>query len=235
MDHSQFNMHPEWEARLSGTATASTLARLSQFLADQTGLGRVIYPAPSQRLRAIQAYGPEQVRVVILGQDPYHGPGQAEGLSFSVPPGVRIPPSLRNIYKELAADVGFTPPPHGHLAYWAGQGVMLLNAVLTVEQAKPGAHQGKGWEIVTDWIIGAVAAQDRPVVFMLWGSCAQKKAAFVRDIADGGRHLVLRAPHPSPLSARHGFFGCRHFSKANAFLIANGQPPIDWQLPMQAD
>jgi uracil-DNA glycosylase len=171
------------------------------------------------------------VRVVILGQDPYHGPGQAHGLCFSVPPGVRPPPSLVNIYREMQSDLGITPPGHGFLEAWALRGVLLLNSVLTVEAHQAASHKGRGWEQFTDAVIAAVAAQDRAIVFMLWGSYAQKKAAFVQDIGAGGRHLVLRAAHPSPLSAHNGWFGCRHFSAANTFLIAQGQPPIDWALP----
>lgn len=167
------------------------------------------------------------MRVVILGQDPYHGEGQAHGLSFSVRPGVRIPPSLVNIYKELQNDLGIPPARHGFLEHWAEQGVLLLNSVLTVERALAASHQKRGWETFTDAIIRAVNDQQQPVVFILWGSYAQKKAAFV----DQSRHLVLRSAHPSPLSAHNGFFGTAPFSKANAFLEANGRPPIDWALP----
>jgi uracil-DNA glycosylase len=171
------------------------------------------------------------VRVVILGQDPYHGLGQAHGLCFSVRPGVKVPPSLANIYKELQSDLGIAPPRHGFLEHWARQGVLLLNSVLTVEMGRAAAHQGRGWERFTDAVVAAVNAQAEPGVFMLWGAYAQKKAAFVDSVDQGGRHLVLKAPHPSPLSAYAGFFGCRHFSKANAFLAAHGRDPIDWALP----
>ena len=164
--------------------------------------------------------------MVILGQDPYHGEGQAHGLCFSVKPGVRPPPSLINIYKELQSDLGIAPPSHGNLEAWARQGVLLLNAVLTVEAGLAASHQGKGWERFTDAVIRLVNDQPRPVVFILWGSYAQKKAAFV----DRTRHLVLASAHPSPLSAHNGFFGSRPFSKANAFLVAQGQEPIDWDL-----
>ena len=168
---------------------------------------------------------------MILGQDPYHGPGQAHGLCFSVLPGVRPPPSLGNIYKELESDLGLARPNHGFLEHWARQGVLLLNSVLTVEMGRAAAHQGKGWERFTDAVIRLVNAGQEPVVFLLWGSYAQKKAMFVDSIEKGGRHLVLKAAHPSPLSARNGFFGCRHFSMANAFLQERGLPPIDWALP----
>jgi uracil-DNA glycosylase len=167
------------------------------------------------------------VRVVILGQDPYHGPGQAHGLCFSVPPGVRPPPSLSNIYKELGSDLGLPRPQHGFLEHWARQGVLLLNSVLTVEIAKAASHSKKGWEPFTDAIIAQVNDKTEPVVFMLWGAYAHKKAANV----DSRRHLVLKAAHPSPLSAHNGFLGCKHFSQCNAFLVKNGFPPIDWTLP----
>jgi len=171
------------------------------------------------------------VRVVILGQDPYHGEGQAHGLCFSVQPGVRPPPSLVNIYKELASDLGIPPVRHGFLEHWAQQGVLLLNAVLTVQMGMAASHRDRGWERFTDAVIRLINARPEPVVFMLWGSYAQKKAAFVDSIDRGGRHLVLKAAHPSPLSAHNGFLGCKHFSKANAFLASHGQKPIDWALP----
>jgi uracil-DNA glycosylase len=164
---------------------------------------------------------------VILGQDPYHGPGQAHGLCFSVKPGVPPPPSLLNIYKELQSDLGIPRPRHGFLEHWASQGVLLLNSVLTVEMAKAASHQKRGWEQFTDAVIRLVNAKDQPVVFLLWGSYAQKKAGFV----DTSKHLVLKSVHPSPLSAYNGFFGCRHFSQCNAFLESKGMPPIDWSLP----
>ena len=165
--------------------------------------------------------------VVVLGQDPYHGDGQAHGLCFSVQPGIKIPPSLVNIYKELQSDLGIPPARHGFLEHWARQGVLLLNSVLTVERSLAASHQGRGWERFTDAVIARVNEQESPAVFMLWGSHAQRKAAFV----DQRRHLVLKAPHPSPLSAHNGFFGSRHFSRANEFLKSQGLEPIDWQLP----
>jgi uracil-DNA glycosylase len=168
---------------------------------------------------------------VILGQDPYHGEGQAHGLCFSVPPGIRPPPSLVNIFKELESDLGIKPARHGFLEHWAEQGVLLLNSVLTVEMGRAASHRERGWERFTDQVVRMVNAKSDPVVFMLWGSYAQKKAGFV----DSSRHLVLKAPHPSPLSAHSGFFGCRHFSKANAFLGEHGLPPIDWALPERVD
>ena len=167
------------------------------------------------------------MKVVILGQDPYHGDGQAHGLCFSVKPDVKVPPSLVNIYKEIEADLGIPRPHHGFLEHWAKQGVLLLNSVLTVERGLAASHQGRGWEKFTDKVIETVNGLDHPVVFMLWGSYAQKKASFV----DTTKHLVLKAPHPSPFSAHRGFLGCGHFSKANAFLEKNGRTPVDWSLP----
>ena len=170
----------------------------------------------------------DRVSVVILGQDPYHNPGQAHGLCFSVQPGVEPPPSLLNIYKELLRDTGFTPPPHGCLEHWAQQGVLLLNAVLTVERSKPASHQGRGWERFTDRVVAQLNEERTALVFLLWGSHAQKKGQHI----DRKRHLVLESPHPSPLSAHRGFLGNGHFSAANAWLETHGKPPIDWQLPL---
>lgn len=201
---------------------------LESFLAERQAAGATIYPACPWR--ALEATPRERVRVLILGQDPYHGPGQAEGLAFSVPRGQRVPPSLRNIFKELRCDLGLPEPTHGQLDAWARQGVLLLNAVLTVEDGRPGAHAKQGWEALTDRIVGAVAEDTAPKVFMLWGSYAQSKAASARA---PGRHAVLMANHPSPLSATRPpipFIGCRHFSAANRFLEAAGQAPIDWDV-----
>ena len=216
---------------LADEFAAPYMATLRAFLIGERDRGKRIFPSGSHWFRALDLTPLEKVRVVILGQDPYHGPGQAHGLCFSVPPDVPPPPSLINIYKELGNDVGMTRPGHGFLEHWARQGVLLLNAVLTVEMGLAASHRERGWERFTDAIIRLVNAKTEPVVFMLWGSYAQKKAAFVDSTDKGGRHLVLKAPHPSPLSAHGGFFGCRHFSRANAFLIANGEPPIDWTLP----
>jgi uracil-DNA glycosylase len=207
------------------------MAALRRFLTAETETGRRIFPPPNQWLRALELTPLNAVRVVILGQDPYHGEEQAHGLCFSVQPGVRTPPSLANIYKELERDLGIPRARHGFLQHWAEQGVLLLNAILTVELGRAGSHQGRGWERFTDAIIRLVNARSEPAVFMLWGNYAQKKAAFVDSIDQGGRHLVLKAAHPSPLSAHHGYFGCGHFSKANAFLKEHGFKPIDWALP----
>ena len=203
------------------------MAELKRFLLAEREAGKRIFPAGANWFRALDLTPLDKVKVVILGQDPYHGPGQAHGLCFSVPNGVRPPPSLVNIYKELASDLGISPPAHGFLEHWARQGVLLLNSVLTVEMGLAASHRDRGWERFTDAVIRLVNAKPEPVVFMLWGSYAQKKAAFV----DASRHLVLKAPHPSPLSAHSGFLGCRHFSRANAFLEAQGLAPIDWALP----
>ena len=207
------------------------MATRDAFLAVEAAAGKRIFPPRDAWLQALKLTPLAAVRVVILGQDPYHGEGQAHGLSFSVRPGVRPPPSLVNIYKELETDLGLARPAHGLLDHWARQGVLLLNSVLTVETGRAASHQKRGWERFTDAVIAAVAAKPDPVVFLLWGAYAQKKAAFVRDVAADGRHLVLEAAHPSPLSARSGFFGCRHFSRANAFLERHGLAPIDWALP----
>lgn len=220
-----------WKTPLADEFDSYHMATLREFLLQQKAAGKQIFPKSEEYFRALDLTPLDQVRVVILGQDPYHGPGQAHGLCFSVQPGVRPPPSLVNIYKELESDLGLSRPAHGFLEHWAKQGVLLLNSVLTVEMANAASHRGKGWEQFTDAIVRLIAAKPEPVVFMLWGSYAQKKAAFVKGIEQGGRHLVLKAPHPSPLSAYNGFFGCRHFSKANAFLEQNGLPPINWGLP----
>ncbi len=220
---------PSWEAPLS--EALARLPALDAFLDAEAGAGKAIYPPAEDRFRALELTPLDAVRVVILGQDPYHGPGQAHGLSFSVRPGVKVPPSLSNIYKELHTDLGIAPVGHGCLEHWARQGVLLLNTVMSVEGGKAASHRGRGWEAFTDAIIRAVAAKPDPVVFLLWGAHAQAKAAFVRGIDQGGAHLVLSAPHPSPLSAYKGWFGSRPFSQANAFLIAHGAPPIDWTLP----
>lgn len=219
-----------WRPALDPVLATPPLRALGGFLKAEEAAGKVIYPPRGTRLAALELTPLDAVRVVILGQDPYHGPGQAHGLAFSVQPGVKVPPSLVNIYKELETDLGIPRARHGHLDGWARQGVLLLNNALTVEQGQPGSHQNRGWEPLTDAAVAAVAAREVPTVFLLWGSHAQKKAARVPGLAQGP-HLVLKAPHPSPLSAHAGFFGCRHFSRANAFLREHGRGAIDWQLP----
>lgn len=231
---SEVKLHPSWLEPLRSEFDSSYMEALRSFLLAERDAGRRIFPRGLEWFRALDLTPLEDVRVVILGQDPYHGPGQAHGLCFSVRPDVRTPPSLINIYKELESDLGIPPARHGFLEHWAKQGVLLLNAVLTVQMGMAASHQGRGWERFTDAVIRLVNARPEPVVFMLWGSHAQKKAAFVDSVERGGRHLVLKAPHPSPLSAHNGFFGCKHFSKANAFLRSHGQKPIDWALPALA-
>lgn len=220
-----------WKAALQSEFDAPYMESLRQFLVTERAQGRRIFPKGSEWFRALDLTPLDTVRVVILGQDPYHGIGQAHGLCFSVQPGVKPPPSLVNIYKELNSDLGLARPTHGFLEHWAQQGVLLLNSVLTVEMGKAASHQGRGWETFTDAIIAAVNARETPVVFLLWGNYAQKKAAFVDSIDKGGRHLVLKSAHPSPLSAHNGFMGCKHFSQTNAFLESRGLAPIDWSLP----
>jgi uracil-DNA glycosylase len=224
-------LHESWLAPLRDEFASPHMAELKRFLLAEKAAGKRIFPKGGEWFGALDLTPLEAVRVVILGQDPYHGADQAHGLCFSVRPGVQPPPSLVNIYKELEADLGIRPSRHGFLEHWAKQGVLLLNSVLTVEMGRAASHRDRGWERFTDAVIRLVAARPDPVVFMLWGSYAQKKAAFVRGVDQGGHHLVLKAPHPSPLSAHAGFFGCRHFSKANQFLESHGLEPIDWALP----
>jgi len=227
---SDIKLHQSWLELLGGEFAQPYMEALKQFLVAEKAAGKRVFPKGGEWFRALDLTPLGKVRVVILGQDPYHGPGQAHGLCFSVRPGTAIPPSLVNIYKELEADLGIAPARHGFLEHWAEQGVLLLNSVLTVEMGRAASHRERGWERFTDAAIEAVARQDDPVAFLLWGNYAQKKTALVESLG-GGRHLVLKAPHPSPLSAHNGFFGCRHFSKANAFLEAQGLAPIDWALP----
>lgn len=226
-------LHDSWKQPLAEEFSSPYMAQLREFLISEKSSGKQIYPKGSEFFRALDITPLDAVRVVILGQDPYHGPGQAHGLCFSVRPGVRPPPSLVNIYKEMYSDLGITQPKHGFLEHWANQGVLLLNSVLSVEAHQAASHRGKGWEKLTDAIVQIIAAKTEPVVFLLWGAYAQKKAAFVQDISQGGNHLVLKAPHPSPLSAHNGFFGCQHFSKTNQFLESRSLPAINWLLPEQ--
>jgi uracil-DNA glycosylase len=205
------------------------MQKLKAFLSAEKEQKKQIYPHSSNWFHALEATPLDDVKVVILGQDPYHQLGQAHGLCFSVQPGVKVPPSLVNVYKELQSDLGITPPNHGYLESWARQGVLLLNAVLTVVDSQANAHQGKGWEQFTDKIVSTVNEQCEHVVFMLWGSYAQKKGAVI----DTQKHLVLKAPHPSPLSAHRGFLGCKHFSQANAYLAQHQKQPIEWALPAE--
>ena len=219
-----------WRAALEPVLATPRLLALDDFLSAEEAAGKTIYPPRGTRFAALERTPLDTVKVVILGQDPYHGPGQAHGLAFSVPEGMAIPPSLRNIYKELECDLGIAPAAHGNLSRWAEQGVLLLNNALTVEAGQAGSHQQRGWEEFTDAAVAAVAAREVPSVFVLWGSQAQKKAARVAGLGADSPHLVLRSPHPSPLSAYAGFFGSRPFSKANTFLEANGRGAIDWRV-----
>ena len=231
MSGSRVRLAPSWAARVGDYLERPDMRELGDFLRAERAAGKRLYPPGPQIFAALEATPFEQVKVVILGQDPYHGSGQAHGLSFSVPPGVDIPPSLLNIFKELERDLGLPRPDHGCLLPWARQGVLLLNAVLSVEAGRAGAHQGKGWEGFTDHVVDALNREREGLVFLLWGSYAQKKGAHI----DRQRHRVLRAPHPSPLSAHRGFIGCGHFSATNQFLAQKGKTPIDWRLPPKAE
>lgn len=220
----KINLDQSWLEVLSCEFDKPYMKALSTFLRKEKASGEKVFPCEDEIFNALNITPLHNVRVVILGQDPYHGVGQAHGLSFSVREGMKIPPSLQNIYKEIARDFNAKPPPHGDLTSWAEHGVLLLNATLTVREGQAGSHQNQGWESFTDAIICAVNALDKPVVFMLWGAYAQKKGVCI----DQNRHLVLSAPHPSPLSAHRGFIGCGHFSKANDFLVAHGSAPVKW-------
>jgi uracil-DNA glycosylase len=217
-----------WRAALDPALALPESRRLGGWLRGEEQRGCTIYPPRGQRLRALELTPLDEVKVVILGQDPYHGPGQAHGLCFSVPDGVQVPPSLVNIYKELESDLGIARRSTGNLEQWARQGVLLLNNSLTVEAGRAGSHAGKGWDAITDAAVAAVAERDIPSVFILWGSHARKKAANVPQLANNRLHMILTRPHPSPLSAHSGFFGSRPFSKTNEFLIAKGRGAIDW-------
>lgn len=218
-----------WSPYLDEERTKPYMRVLKEFLRLKKNDNVIIYPHSSHWFHALEATPLDKVKVVIIGQDPYHQAHQAHGLCFSVQPGIKIPPSLVNIFKELDTDLGLHEhPQHGCLESWAKQGVLLLNSVLTVEDSTPNAHQGKGWELFTDKVIQTVAEQNKHVVFLLWGAYAQKKGAFI----DTSRHCVLKAPHPSPLSAYRGFLGCKHFSKANAYLEEHHKTPIHWALPI---
>jgi len=219
-------LEASWKSRLEDVFKDPRMQALGEFLRAQKTAGKVIYPPGARIFAALDSTPFDRVKVVILGQDPYHGPGQAHGLCFSVPHGIPVPPSLANIYREIERDLGIAPPRHGCLDAWAGQGVLLLNAVLTVERGQAGSHQNKGWEYFTDACIEALDREREHLVFLLWGSYAQAKGRLI----DGKRHRILKAPHPSPLSAHRGFLGCGHFSSTNQYLEETGQTPINWQL-----
>lgn len=219
-----------WESIINDEREKEYFQNVLTFVEQQRNSGKTVYPPQAQVFSAFDMTPFESVRVVILGQDPYHGANQAHGLAFSVLPGVKIPPSLRNMYKELAQDIkGFEAPSHGFLESWASQGVLMLNTVLTVEEAKAHSHAKCGWESFTDAIIAELNQRSEPIIFLLWGAHAQKKG----QVIDAKKHHVLVAPHPSPLSARRGFFGCQHFSTTNQLLSSIDQQPIDWRLPTE--
>ena len=218
----------DWAEKLNAEYKKPYYRELFQFVKEEYSKV-VVYPPSDDIFNAMHLTPLSKVKCVVIGQDPYHEPGQAHGLCFSVKPDIKIPPSLENIYKELHDDIGFEIPNHGYLEEWAKQGVLLLNTVLTVQAHRAFSHRGKGWEQFTDAIIRTVNEIDRPVVFLLWGKPAQEKKALLNN----PKHLILEAPHPSPLSAYRGFFGCKHFSRANEFLIRNGETPIDWTLPRE--
>lgn len=230
MSGERVRLEPGWKARIGDYLERPEMRALADFLRAEKRAGKEIYPPGPEIFAAFDHTPFEAVRVVILGQDPYHGPGQAHGLCFSVRPDVPVPPSLDNIFKEITRDLGVPRPDHGCLTPWADRGVLLLNAVLTVERGQAGSHQGKGWEGFTDAAIEALNREREGIVFLLWGSYAQRKGRLI----DTQRHHVLTAVHPSPLSAYRGFIGCGHFSAANAWLQREGMAPIDWSLPPRA-
>ena len=229
-DADHIKLEPSWKARVGDYLLRPEMRELSAFLRERAAAGARIFPPARNIFAAFDATPFDAVKVVVLGQDPYHGPGQAHGLCCSVQPGVPVPPSLQNMYKEIERDLGIPRPDHGYLMPWAERGVLLLNAVLTVEQGRAGAHQGKGWEGFTDHVVEVLDREREGLVFMLWGSYAQKKGRIV----DARRHRVLRTTHPSPLSAHRGFLGSGHFSAANDALQRRGATPIDWSLPPRA-
>ncbi|KQX97613.1 uracil-DNA glycosylase [Rhodanobacter sp. Root480] len=230
MSDAPIRLEASWKARLEDYLRRPEMQALAAFLRAEKAAGKRIYPPGPAIFSAFDHTPFDAVRVVILGQDPYHGPGQAHGLCFSVPVGVRVPPSLDNIFKEIQRDLGIARPDHGCLTPWADRGVLLLNSVLTVEEGRAGAHQGKGWEGFTDAAIAALNHEREGLVFLLWGAYAQRKGSLI----DRNRHCVLTSVHPSPLSAHRGFLGCGHFSAANQYLESRGQAPIDWSLPPRA-
>ena len=223
----ELRLETTWKQHLADEFAKPYMRNLKAFLVQEISAGKTIYPLGSQYFHALERTPFPKVKVVILGQDPYHGPKQAHGLCFSVQPGIKPPPSLLNIYKELNDDLGIPIANHGYLESWAEQGVLLLNSVLTVERGQAGSHQNRGWEKFTDKIIAELNEKKDGIAFVLWGAYAQRKGRVI----DRGRHLVIESPHPSPLSAHRGFFGSRPFSKINDYLRAQGKEPINWQLP----
>lgn len=230
MNDERIKLEASWKQKVGDYLHRDDMRALSDFLRARKAAGARIYPPGAQIFAAFDATPFDRVKVVILGQDPYHGAGQAHGLCFSVLPGVMVPPSLDNIFKEIHRDLGIARPDHGYLMPWAESGVLLLNSVLTVEDGRAGAHQGQGWEGFTDHVVDTLNREREGLVFLLWGSYAQAKGRVI----DGGRHRVLRSTHPSPLSAYRGFLGCGHFSASNDYLARRGLGPIDWSLPSRA-
>jgi uracil-DNA glycosylase len=230
MSEERIKLEPSWKSRVGDYLQRDDMRALSAFLRERRQRGARIFPPAANIFAALDATPFDRTKVVLLGQDPYHGAGQAHGLCFSVQPGVPVPPSLDNIFKELQRDLGIARPDHGCLSPWARQGVLLLNSVLTVEEGRAGAHAGKGWEGFTDHVVDVLNREREGLVFLLWGSYAQAKG----KVIDTSRHRVLRAPHPSPLSAHRGFIGCGHFSATNDYLARRGIAPIDWSLPPRA-
>jgi len=231
MSEDRVKLEPSWKARVGECFARPQMLALAEFLRAEKRAGKVIYPPGPEIFAALDTTPFDAVKVVILGQDPYHGPNQAHGLCFSVRPGIAPPPSLLNMFAEIERDLRLPRPDHGCLLPWARQGVLLLNSVLTVERGLAGSHQGKGWEGFTDACVDALNREREGIVFLLWGSYAQAKGKLI----DTRRHRVLKAPHPSPLSAHRGFIGCGHFSRANEYLRERGQAPIDWKLPPRAE
>jgi len=222
----QVQIESSWKSVLSNEFNQDYFKDIKQFILNERDKGKEVYPPGKSMFNAFNLTPFNQVKVVIIGQDPYHGPGQAHGLSFSVPTGIKTPPSLQNIYKEIQNDLGLAIPNHGNLESWATQGVLLLNAVLSVNANEPASHKAAGWENFTNAVIYYLSQQKNNLVFMLWGRFAQEKELLI----DSNKHLILKAAHPSPFSAHQGFMGCKHFSKTNAYLIQNGISPIDWSI-----
>ncbi len=227
MNIDKIKLDSSWKSALLPEFSKPYMLELKTFIRSEQSEKKIMYPAPNEFFAALNLTPVDEIKVVILGQDPYHGPGQAHGLCFSVRPGVALPPSLENIFKELKTDLQVERPEHGCLWSWAKQGVLLLNATLSVQAGRAGSHQNKGWEPFTDTVIDYLNREKSGLVFLLWGSFAQKKGAFI----DKKKHLVLTAPHPSPLSSYRGFFGCKHFSKTNKYLVERKKKPIEWALP----
>jgi len=228
--YSPFELEPNWYQILREELTQPYIASLAAFVARERASSIPVYPPKELVFNAFCQTPFDQVKVLIMGQDPYHGPGQAHGLCFSVPKGIPPPPSLQNIFKELVSDVSINQPAHGCLLNWAQNGVMLLNATLTVRQGEPMSHHGKGWERFTDAIISKLCQRKDPVIFVLWGKSAQEKCRKIKELANGSGHVILTAPHPSPLSAYQGFLGCKHFSKINEILAQQKKSPINWSI-----